>query len=542
VVHDAFASIELAFLLAMGLPWEVARERMVEGWSNPVGGLLSFGHALGASGLVQVNKAHHLFCVDQRYLQEGRKRQGFREDGALAFTTSVGGPLSHVVGVVLRGGYQALPPLRQRPAGAEQTAPLSVAWRKKRYQLRLVLPSYLHGQDGAALIEGTTWVSIRSCLRALSEQDIARLAFEGIEELVAPEQLPELRLRLRTAVHVAHQESERLQSMFDVFRLLTDEMREIAADCRQRGALSPAAAAMSDEKLTDLLKECLRVPLAVICRPGERQVLFSPGPELAQADLVSREGAPVRAEPAQLPFWNVRAARPAAPAAAPPAGTATGIVDALAARAGGPHTAAELELLRLWFGADPPQALLDRALAGAGAATAVAPRVRAVFYAGEIADPGILVDPEAAHALLGRAAREARAYLEAYESSVVQVGSTLLAVAFERPPFRAAGEEPLLSAARFALELARGAQGYGIAVRAAACAGEGSLFEDLGGHPAVSSPAAAGAAEALERLRAERRPAIALVGASPLLVTLIGHRLAGWERAPDLAGAAVWLG
>ncbi|HUJ24979.1 MAG TPA: hypothetical protein VLW85_03105 [Myxococcales bacterium] len=562
VVHDAFASIELSFLLAMGLPWEVARERMVEGWSNPVGGLLSFGHALGASGLVQVNKAHHLFCVDSRYLVEGRKRQGFREDGALAFTTSVGGPLSHVVGVLLRGGYQELPPVRQRRPTAEPTAPLSHEWRRKRYQLRLVLPSYLHGLEReepaspatggarmrgaletASLVEGVTWVSIRSCLRALSPADIARLGFDGIDELVAPSALPGLRARLRNAIHVAQQESDRLQSMFDVFRLLTDEMREIATECRQRGTLSPKAAALSDEKLTDLLKECLRAPLAMVCRPGGRELIFSPGPELAEAELVSAEGAPLPAEPVQLPFWNARATRPAAPAPSDaPAATVSAMIDALVSRAGGPRTAAELELLRLWFSADAPRALLDRAVAGAGAAAPIATKVKAVFAMCEIADAGILVDTEAAHELLGRAAREARAYLEAYESNVVQVGSTLFAVAFERPPFRASSEEPLLSAARFALELARGAQGYGVAVRAAACSGEGTLFEDLAGRPAVSSPAAACAAEVLQRLRAERRPSIALVGASPLLVTLIGHRLAGWERAPDAGGAAVWLG
>jgi len=94
----------------MGLSWERSAERMKEGWSNPFGGLLSFGHALGASGLVQVNKAHHLFAGDERYLQDGPgpKRQGFRESGAVAFTTSVGGPLSHIVGSLLRGGFERL--------------------------------------------------------------------------------------------------------------------------------------------------------------------------------------------------------------------------------------------------------------------------------------------------------------------------------------------------------------------------------------------------------------------------------------------------
>src|SRR5207302_1556616 len=311
VAHDAFPSIELAFLLGMGLSWERAAERMAEGWPNPFGGLLSFGHALGASGLVQVNKAHHLFCVDQRYLveQAGKRRQGFREDGALAFTTSVGGPLSHIVGVLLRGGYQELRPQRQG-RGSEDHAQLSREWRARRHQLRLVLPSVLNGQKEAWLVEGTTYVSIRSCLKALGPQEIARLEFAGIEELVQPAHLGELRNRLRTVVVVAQQESERLASMFDVFRLLTDEVREIASQIKARGQAAPAASGLDDAKLADRLKECLRVPLAVVIRPaGERsarEVRFLPqGPLTLRAaeaaELVSPRMEPLPAAPEQLP-------------------------------------------------------------------------------------------------------------------------------------------------------------------------------------------------------------------------------------------------
>lgn len=547
VVHDAFPSIELSFLLGIGLGLDRSLERMAEGWSNPVGGLLSFGHALGASGLVQVNKAHHVFCVDQRYLleQAGSRRQGFREDGALAFTTSVGGPLSHIVGVLLRGGYQEIRPRRH---GNGDRMPMSAQWRARRYQLRLVLPSYLRGHDGAYLVEGTTYVSIRSCLKALSPDDIGRLEFDGIEELVMPDRLRELRHRLRTVISIVQQESERLQSMFDVFRLLTDEVREIAAEYRGRGLLTPLGLSLDDEHVAARLKECLRAPIAVLNAPEGRELHFLPQAKLSiesldQVELVSKELAPLPSPPESLPFWNVRAARPPAPAAEgkPPAQ----VVDRIVAQPGGPASAAELELLRLWFAPDPPRALLERALRGAGASGVEQPEtVRAVFYAGEIADPGILV-PDAAHELLGAAAREARAYLEAYESSVTQVGQMLLAVAFERPPFRGVSEEPLLSAARFALEVARGAQEYGISLRAAACAGEGSVFEDVNGHLSVASPAAACVAEQLTALRARpgRRSSFALLGASPLLVQLLGQRLAGWDIAdagPE--GAAVWVG
>src|SRR5207237_9957299 len=148
VVHDAFPSIELSFLLALGLGWDRAAERMAEGWSNPFGGLLSFGHALGASGLVQVNKAHHLFSGDERYLQDGPgpKRQGFRESGALAFTTSVGGPLSHIVGSLLRGGFERFRSLADlamlRNTQSDRT-PAVDEWRARRHQLGLVTRAHL---------------------------------------------------------------------------------------------------------------------------------------------------------------------------------------------------------------------------------------------------------------------------------------------------------------------------------------------------------------------------------------------------------------
>ena len=44
------------------------------------------------------------------------------------------------------------------------------------------------------------------------------------------------------------------------------------------------------------------------------------------------------------------------------------------------------------------------------------------------------------------------------------------------------------------------------------------------------------------RSRPARRSAFALIGAPPLLVQLLGQRLAGWEKAPDgPEGATVWV-
>jgi FkbM family methyltransferase len=53
------------------------------------------------------------------------------------------------------------------------------------------------------LIEGTTYVSIRSCLRALRPADISALTFDGIETLVRPEHLDEVRVRLRVPAGLA---------------------------------------------------------------------------------------------------------------------------------------------------------------------------------------------------------------------------------------------------------------------------------------------------------------------------------------------------
>ncbi len=59
VIHDAFLSIEMAFLGALGLASHDAVQRAMTFWPNPYGGLTAFGHALGASGLVQIAKAFH---------------------------------------------------------------------------------------------------------------------------------------------------------------------------------------------------------------------------------------------------------------------------------------------------------------------------------------------------------------------------------------------------------------------------------------------------------------------------------------------------
>ncbi|MFL5313359.1 MAG: hypothetical protein ACJ79H_23235, partial [Myxococcales bacterium] len=564
VAHDAFPSIELSFLLAMGLSWERSAERMKEGWSNPFGGLLSFGHALGASGLVQVNKAHHLFSGDERYLQDGTgpKRQGFRESGAVAFTTSVGGPLSHIVGSLLRGGFERIRPLAERAvlrASERDRTPAVDEWRARRQQLGVVARAHLsrlHGPGEAWLVEGTTYVSIRSALRALRSDEVARLTFDGLEELVLPQKLEEVRGQLRQVVQVVLGEAERVASMFDVFRLLTDEVRELATGWRDMGWLAPKAVGLPDEKVAGLVKETLRVPFAVLCGTSDdpaarRQVLFLPAGGLTYAsfdeiDVVWRpsDGSfrPADPDPMLLPFWNARATRPDRETPAQQPGPPTEVVDRVLQQKEA-ESAAQLELLRVWFAADPPRPALEQALRRAGSAAAAPPTpVRAVVYLGEIASRGAMQDPGAAHELVGRAARDARAFLEAYETSVAQFGDRLAFGAFERPPFRTRPDEGLVGAARFAREVARASLEYGVVVRAVVCAGEGAVYSDAAGRPGLASAATVRAAELLAVIRGG--PAVATIavdGGKGLLLERLRQRLAEWELDPDGPdGCAVW--
>ena len=302
--------------------WHRAVERMRDGWSNPYGGLLTFGHALGASGLVQVNKTQHVFSGDRRHLRPIPSGPG-PLPGTLAFTTSVGGPLSHIVVSLFRGGSGELPQ-------SGRTSP-SAEWTERRRKLRRALPVHLGRVERALagggrpmLVEGATYVSIRSCLRALKPADISGLTFDGVEALVRPECLDEVRVRLRGLVSVVVSEAERLSSLFDVFRVLTDELTAMADDWRGSGWFSPEAGAMTPARLTERLKECLRVPLAILCVREDgrlsRVVQFLPRDGLGYealegVDLLAERDGVLRAVSGPdaallLPWWNVHARRP----------------------------------------------------------------------------------------------------------------------------------------------------------------------------------------------------------------------------------------
>jgi len=107
LIHDAFPSIEYAFLSELGFSPREILDRMTSGWSNPFGGLKTCGHALGASGLLQVAKAYHRIFKDPEYI--AASAVGALPTVDKCFTTSVGGPLTHVVVTMLRRHSTAPP-------------------------------------------------------------------------------------------------------------------------------------------------------------------------------------------------------------------------------------------------------------------------------------------------------------------------------------------------------------------------------------------------------------------------------------------------
>ena len=108
VFHDAFPSIELGFLTAMGFDVVDAVERAGSYWANPYGGLTAFGHAMAASGMVQIAKAYHVLTRPAAYLPARVDRPSMHPDQTRSampihcLTTSVGGPMTHVVASLLQ--------------------------------------------------------------------------------------------------------------------------------------------------------------------------------------------------------------------------------------------------------------------------------------------------------------------------------------------------------------------------------------------------------------------------------------------------------
>jgi hypothetical protein len=187
VIHDAFPSIEMAFLAGLGFGARQSAQRSMTWWPNPYGGLTSFGHALGASGLVQVAKAFHIFTRPEAWLPhvEGPSWHGdfsTAADPMHCLTTSVGGPLTHVVTTMLQsvpvddtgafpGGWVRIKPPSPRKRHRydlerDDYAPLAARWVREvawGWRIKLGIESAERCGPGESMgvLEGRTALDMR---------------------------------------------------------------------------------------------------------------------------------------------------------------------------------------------------------------------------------------------------------------------------------------------------------------------------------------------------------------------------------------------
>ncbi len=168
VLHDAFSVIELAFLEELGLPLPVAVERLGTPWANPYGGLLAFHHSFAASGLVQIAKAFHVLVGSRAHIDRSDDlHPKFRDLPARCLTTSVGGPLSHVVCTVLAASERPADPSDDAPA-----RPVALRFRGR------------HGSSGTASAQAEFLNAALSQLARLVPPELA--VVEGVTHVLSP--------------------------------------------------------------------------------------------------------------------------------------------------------------------------------------------------------------------------------------------------------------------------------------------------------------------------------------------------------------------
>ncbi|MFT7621987.1 MAG: hypothetical protein ACI9WU_001152 [Myxococcota bacterium] len=321
VLHDAFPSIELMFLLSMGLDVNQSLQRMKEAWPNPYGGLCVFGHALGASGLVQICKAHHIFSKDSRYVAADSGVSA--EPGQLAFTTSVGGPLSHIVVSLFKGGTEEMDARKTLTLRMERPK-LVAAQQERRRAIREAAAEYRQAlSDGTPLnyVEGVTRVDLRSVLPVIERSELDAVSFAGLKDILLPDHLAAGRESLLERLSLLGRDIARgrANSGTDYDEAISD----LAARWKSQDALQPGLLTSDEAQtlraLTRAIKATLTVPVAMLAirprgarkkAPAARQVsVLDDFERFAEADFVTRgpKGtAPAEAEPVVLPWWHIR--------------------------------------------------------------------------------------------------------------------------------------------------------------------------------------------------------------------------------------------
>ena len=202
LLHDAFPSIEATFLRELDMAPDELLERALSGWCNPFGGLKTCGHALGASGLLQIAKAFHRMTGDPRYVSEAARRR--MPEANTAFATSVGGPLTNVVVTLMRrASHTARPTRRGRQRYERITSEIDQRYTGVRAQIppgrALALASTrIHfsesfGDDDNPLLSTlrTPWIHLVE--RAISESSERPKSYAFSEEPIEPGALVSLK-------------------------------------------------------------------------------------------------------------------------------------------------------------------------------------------------------------------------------------------------------------------------------------------------------------------------------------------------------------
>ncbi|MCG8419994.1 MAG: hypothetical protein MJE77_18845 [Proteobacteria bacterium] len=591
VLHDAFPSMEMAFLLAVGLDWQRAALRMTTWWSNPYGGLLAFGDAVGASGLVQVCKAFHVFTGDRRYIRpELNPIRRFRREGSYAFTGSIGGPLSHAVISILRGGIP--------PTARDQTAffddpyrdskSLSLARDELDRRKRLSDSARVYSQRLAVydqslwLIEAATEIDARSCAQAIPLEIATALGLERLLGLIEDQYLDRCRadvIELVTELrdnYLAAQNTREIREARDKYNA---GLAGLLAAWRENGVLRPDAEihanlsrgvcddSQSDDAQADncdraldealdshsreqrhlkALKQCVRVPAAILIEPGKstRRLCFMPSlGDIDRADFMSfppDDPPAMYADAGILPWWNSRATRPDQPIELPSGewsrtdsgsvGTAAksgpepdAVFDALttSGRTLAEESRPELVFLRAFFAPAGPQAAVDLAMRDLGVAPEIPPelppsrQVPAIFYKNDIIGSSKIEHVHEAYELLGRAVQRARGWFGMYASTCAQHGDSVSLVSLDRRLERIGSDvqsealpartEAISNASRFARDVAEWCLGYGIRLRTVVSFGHGVPYRDVNDDRSVASDSAIRGARLLDFITDEAR-------------------------------------
>jgi len=337
VLHDAFPSIELMFLLGIGLDFESALARMRSHWPNPYGGLNVFGHALGASGLVQICKAHHTFCGDKRYALGPNTDTAWavhtgRMNLKLAFTTSVGGPLSHVVVCMFKGGAEEVESRRTMNIPINRPN-LTAEHQERRRAIRDHALDHRRAVEAAGVryVEGVTEVDLRSCIHTLTHEQLNLLPLKGLADVVVEDHVEKARadliVRLGMLGRAIRARNANVVSDYD------EAIRDLVSRWRKARLLVGDTHGMSaeevDRRITNAVKRCLRIPVAIVSAesggarrrasgvrtkkiPPAREVVvlgeLEPFLDAEFIEAVDGGHVPVETEPALLPWWHVRSA------------------------------------------------------------------------------------------------------------------------------------------------------------------------------------------------------------------------------------------